>query len=112
MSDGGRREAPVADEAPDRVAGVARQAVEARRPSRVAALLLRPFDAAEVPQGLLPRRVGRQATRLQALGLAIDVLLQFLAQLRLAPAAKQQRGRPGAEDVPEPHVVTSVPARG
>ena len=43
--------------------------------------------------------------RPQALGLAVDVLLQFLVQLRLAAAAKQQRGRAGAEDVPEPHVV-------
>src|SRR6185369_13144006 len=99
-------EAPVAGEPAGGEAGIAGHRVDRPGASRVAARLLDLLDAAKCVDGVLPGRLRRDARGAQALGFAVDVLLQFLAQLRLPPSAEQQGGRARADDVPEPHVVS------
>ena len=45
-------------------------------------------------------------------GLAIEVETQLLAEVGLAPAAKEHRAEPGDDDVPDAHEPTSAAARG
>ena len=101
--DGGGREAPVAGEAPDRVAGVAHERVDGARASSVPAHFLDLLDAAERAQRLVPRGLGRQAARSQPLGFAVDVQLQLFVQLRFASIAEDERPHAASQDVPEPH---------
>ena len=98
-----RGESPIAHQATEAVARVAHERVPAGRPARVAARFLDLLDAAEQPQRLKARLVARQAARLQALGLALEMELQFLAQIGFAPIAEEDGSQPAAQDVPEAH---------
>ena len=98
-----RGEAPIAHQAAEAVARVARQRVEGRRPARVAAGFLDLLDAAEQAQCLEARVFPRQAARLQTLGLAFEMELQLFAQIGFAAVAEDERSEPAADDVPGAH---------
>jgi glutamyl-tRNA synthetase len=56
-------------------------------------------------------RVGVQAGAFQPLCFALDMELQFLAQIGLAAGAEEQRAEPAAHNLPDAHVRSSA-ARG
>jgi len=84
-----RGETPIAHQAAEAVARVARQRVEDRCPARVAAGFLDLVDAAEVAKRLAPRGLRRHAARSQPLDFPVDVQLQLLAEVGLASNAKE-----------------------
>ncbi len=106
-----RGEAPIAHQAAEAVARVARQRVEGRRSARVAAGLLDLLDAAEQAHGLKARVFPRQAARLQTLGLAFEMELQLFVQIGFAAAAEDERSDPAADDVPSAHGYVSCKTR-
>jgi hypothetical protein len=69
----------------------------------LAARFLDLFDAAESPQGLRARVLGRHAVLLQALDLAFEVELELVAQIRFAAAPENDRAQPAVQDVPRAH---------
>ena len=79
---------------------VAHERVPGGRPARVAALFLDLLDAAEQAPCLEARVLARQAARLQTLDLAIEMELQFFAQIGFAAVAEHDRTQPAVQDVP------------
>ena len=84
-----RREPPVAHEAPQSVSRIAHERIPGTGPARIAGRFLDLLDAAEQPPRLEARLLARQAGRLQTLGLAFEMELQFFVQIGFAAA----RGR-------------------
>ena len=75
---------------------VAHERVPGAGPARVARRFLDLLDAAEQAPCLEARVLARQAGRLQTLGLAFEMELQFFAQIGFAAAAEEERSKPAA----------------
>ena len=61
------------------------------------------LDAAKHTARLKVRRVARQTARLQSLGFAFEMELEFLAQIGFTAIAEEQGSQSALQNVPEAH---------